>query len=62
MRYFGVSYYNPIQIELLEKYCNEKLVVNQLQLSITHSSMIAAGLNVNVKNEEGINRDGSVLD
>lgn len=62
VKYFGVSNQNPYQIELLQKYCKQKIVVNQLQLSITNSGMIDAGFNVNMENNLGINRDGSVLD
>lgn len=62
VRYFGVSNQNPMQIELLQKYTNHKLLFNQLQLSPTNCGMIDAGLNVNMQNEAGINRDGSVLD
>lgn len=62
VRYFGVSNHNPYQIDLLQKYCQQKIIINQLQLSITNSGMIDAGLNVNMENEEGINRDGGILD
>lgn len=62
VKYFGVSNENPYQIELLNKYCNNQIIVNQLQLSITNCGMIDAGLNVNMENSLGINRDGSVLD
>lgn len=62
VRHFGVSNQNPMQIELLQKYLNQKLIANQLQLSIAHSSMIDAGINVNMTVDSGINRDGSILD
>lgn len=62
VKYFGVSNQNSMQIELLQKYLDEKIVFNQLQLSITNSNMIKTGMNVNMENEAGINRDGSVLD
>lgn len=62
VRHFGVSNQNPMQIELLSKYLNNKIIINQLQLSIMHTGMIDAGLNVNMKNEASINCDGSVLD
>ena len=62
VRYFGVSNHNPYQIELLQKYCSQKILVNQLQFSIASSGMVDAGLNVNMENNEGINRDGGVLD
>lgn len=59
---FGVSNHNPMQIQLLNKYLEEKLIINQLQLSITNSSMIDSGLNVNMEIDRAINRDDSVLD
>lgn len=37
-------------------------MINQLQLSITNTTMIDAGLNVNMENGAAVNRDGSVLD
>ncbi|AEY67990.1 aldo/keto reductase family oxidoreductase [Clostridium sp. BNL1100] len=62
VRNFGVSNQNPMQIELLKKYLNQKLIINQLQLSITNTGMIDAGINVNMKVEGSIDRDGSILD
>ncbi|SES66170.1 Predicted oxidoreductase [Oceanobacillus limi] len=62
VRHFGVSNHNPMQIELLKKYVEQDLIINQLQLSIMHTGMIDAGLNVNMKHAGGVDRDGSVLD
>jgi predicted oxidoreductase len=62
VRYFGVSNQNPMQIELLKKFVRQPLVINQLQLSITNSGMIDAGLNVNMENPPSIDHDGSILD
>ena len=62
VRYFGVSNQNPMQIELLCKYLNQKIIINQLQLSITNTGMIDAGLNVNMQIDRSIDRDGSILD
>ena len=62
VKYFGVSNQNPMQIELLSKYLNHKIIINQLQLSITNTGMIDAGLNVNMEIDPSINRDGSILD
>lgn len=59
---FGVSNQNPMQIQLLNKYLEEKLIINQLQLSITNCSMIDSGLNVNMDIDRAINRDGGVLE
>ncbi|SHG18754.1 aldo/keto reductase [Ornithinibacillus halophilus] len=62
VRYFGVSNHNPLQIELLKKYVEQDLIINQLQFSMMHTGMIDAGLQVNTKHENSLNRDGSVLD
>lgn len=62
VKYFGVSNQNPMQIELLNKYLNQKIIINQLQLSIMHTPIIDAGLNVNMNIAPSINRDGGVLD
>lgn len=62
VRYFGVSNQNPMQIELLQKFVKQKLLFNQLQLSITNTGMIDAGLNVNMEIDASVNRDGSILD
>lgn len=62
VRHFGVSNQNPMQIELLAKYVQQPLIFNQLQLSITNTGMIDAGINVNMKIDASIDRDGSILD
>lgn len=62
VRYFGVSNQNPMQIELLNRYLNQKIIINQLQLSLTNTGMIDAGLTVNMHADQSINRDGSILD
>lgn len=62
VRYFGVSNHNPMQIELLNQYLHNKIIINQLQLSITNTGMMDSGLNVNTKNALSIDRDGSILE
>ena len=62
MRYFGVSNHNPMQMELLSQALDQKLVINQLQFSPTNAGMVDCGLNVNMENNAGINRDGSILE
>ncbi len=62
VRYFGVSNQNPMQIELLQRFVKQPILFNQLQLSITNTGMIDAGLNVNMQIDAGVNRDGSILD
>ena len=60
--HFGVSNQHPRQIELLKKAVRQPLVANQLQLSITNATMITSGLNVNMLNDEAVDRDGGILD
>ena len=62
VNHFGVSNHKPLQMELLRKYLDYPLVTDQLQFSITNSSMIQNGLEVNMTTEGAIDRDGSVLD
>lgn len=60
--HFGVSNENSIQIQLLNRYLKDQIVVNQLQFGLGHTCLVDAGLNVNMANEPAINRDGGVLD
>jgi predicted oxidoreductase len=62
VKYFGVSNQNPMQIELLRKFVGQPMLFNQLQLSILFTGMIDAGINVNMKVDGSIDRDGSILD
>lgn len=62
VRYFGVSNQNPMQMELLKKDLKDDIIVNQLQLSIVHTPMIDAGLNVNMMHDPAIVRDNSVIE
>ncbi|UTR13155.1 aldo/keto reductase [Salipaludibacillus sp. LMS25] len=62
VRYFGVSNHHPLQIELLKKHLTEELIINQLQLSLVHTPMIDAGLNVNMLNEAAVVRDSHLLE
>lgn len=62
VKFFGVSNQNPMQIELLRKFVKQKILFNQLQLSITNTGMIDAGINVNMQINHSVDRDGSILD
>lgn len=62
VRYFGVSNHKPMQIELLKKYVDSELVVNQLQFSLPVSNMVSNGLEVNMETPGSMDHDGSVLD
>lgn len=62
VRNFGVSNFNPGQIELLQASLPMKLQANQLQLSITNTGMIDRGIAVNMEHENSVDRDGGILD
>jgi predicted oxidoreductase len=59
VRSFGVSNHTPRQIELLKTAVIQPIVANQVQLSITHSTIIAQGLSSNMTGfDDSITRDG----
>ncbi|MEJ6555814.1 aldo/keto reductase [Microbacterium esteraromaticum] len=59
VRAFGVSNHTPRQIDLLRTAVTQPIVANQLQLSITHSPIIAQGIAANMAGEEqSVVRDG----
>lgn len=62
VRHFGVSNHSAPQIELLKTSVKQELSINQMQLSIATASMISSGANVNLCNEDGVNRDGYLRD
>ncbi|MCM3694854.1 aldo/keto reductase family oxidoreductase [Microbacterium oleivorans] len=62
VRAFGVSNHTPRQIDLLKTAVTQPIVANQVQLSITHSTIVAQGLASNMAGEDdSITRDGGGL-
>ncbi|QOR71209.1 aldo/keto reductase [Ruania alkalisoli] len=62
VRHFGVSNHTPRQIDLLKTAVMQPLVANQVQLSITHSPIVAQPLAMNMQGEDqSIVRDGGGL-
>ncbi|WP_375449887.1 aldo/keto reductase family oxidoreductase [uncultured Devosia sp.] len=63
VRHFGVSNQTPGQIELLKTAVKQPLIVNQVQLSITHAPLIAAGVAVNMAGlDQSVSRDNGLLE
>ncbi|MGL5687011.1 MAG: aldo/keto reductase [Vagococcus fluvialis] len=62
VRQFGVSNQGPMQMELIQRSINQKLVVNQLQFGLKHGGLVAYGMNNNMENTAGIYRDGGILE
>lgn len=62
VRAFGVSNHTPRQIDLLKTAVAQPIVANQVQLSITHSTIVAQGLSSNMTGfDDSITRDGGGL-
>ncbi len=56
---FGVSNHTPRQIDLLRRSVRQPLVANQLQLSITHATIITQGVATNMQNlDQALTLDG----
>lgn len=62
VRHFGVSNMNRYQMDLLKSGVEEELCANQVQLSIVHTPLIDAGLNINMADNPAIMRDGGTLE
>ena len=62
VRHFGISNQNPGQIALLQKFLDQKLIIDQLQFSLTNTGMIDRGLNVNMENPPSFDHDGGLLE
>lgn len=63
VRYFGVSNFMPMQMELLRRYVRQPLVFNQLQLSLDSSMLIDQGLYINnLTTDRAFDRDNGTLD
>ena len=60
VRYFGVSNHSAAQLELLQKYVDQPLVVNQLELSLLHPYLISNGILVNMTDAPFANTDGTL--
>ena len=62
VRAFGVSNENRFQMELLKSEVTYELSANQLQMSLAHTPVINAGLNVNMADDPAVMRDGGTLE
>ena len=61
--YFGVSNHTPGQLALLQKWVRQPIVANQVQLSLTHSPLIAQGVAMNMAGQDqSLSRDSGLID
>ncbi len=62
VRAFGVSNLKSMQVELLQKYIRQKLIVNQLQFGPAYTGMVDTGIFVNTGDPRAVEREGSILE
>jgi len=60
VRYFGVSNHTAHQIAALQKYIDQKLVVNQIELNLQHHYMISDGILANIAGHGYANVSGTL--
>ncbi len=62
VRYFGVSNFKPLFMELLQQAVPHKLIANQLQFGLMHTGMIDAGIHMNMTTGRSVDHDDSMLE
>lgn len=62
VRFFGVSNFNPQQVEMLQEKLTQRLMFNQLQFGLMHTGMVDFGINTNISNADGTDHDGGLLE
>lgn len=62
VRWFGVSNQNPMQIELLQSFLKEPILINQLQFGLAHAQMAVRNLYMNTEGFTSFNYDDGVMD
>ncbi|RMC41907.1 aldo/keto reductase [Lactobacillus sp. ESL0236] len=62
VRHFGVSNFNPRQVDLLQAGISQKLLINQLQFSIMHTGPIDFNIHTNMTDNRSIDHDRGIFD
>lgn len=62
VKHFGVSNQNRFQMELMQKDLRFPIEINQMQMSIMHTPMIDAGINVNTFDGRAVDRDNGTIE
>ncbi len=62
VKYFGVSNHTGYQIELLKKFVDQPIIINQLEFNVIHSDLINAGVITNQRRPEEFIRGEGTLD
>lgn len=61
VRYFGVSNHKTTELEYLQSCLNQKLIINQLQVSAAHTELIDSANSIKLTEEANVDHNGSVL-
>ncbi len=62
VRHFGVSNFNPQQVEMVQSWVSQRLLINQLQFNVVHSGMIKEGMHVNMIDPASLDHDGGIME
>ncbi|RMC51601.1 aldo/keto reductase family oxidoreductase [Lactobacillus sp. ESL0228] len=62
VRHFGVSNFNPCQVDLLQAGISQKLLINQLQFSVMHTGPIDFNIHTNMTDNRSIDHDRGIFD
>lgn len=62
VRHFGVSNFNPEQVEMVQSWVGQRLIINQLQFNVVHSGMVTRGMHTNMIDNGSIDHDGGILE
>ncbi len=62
VRHFGVSNFNPMQVEFLQSALSQRLMINQLQFGVMHTGPIQFGLHTNMQDDASVNHDGEIIE
>lgn len=62
IRHFGVSNHTPNQMELLNRYLDDEIIINQVQFGLAHTNILDSSICFNTNYDQAINRDSGVVD
>ena len=61
VRYFGVSNFKTMDLMYLQSCINQRLIINQMQLSVAHTTLIDPTDSVQLNEADNVDRNGGVL-
>lgn len=60
VKHFGVSNFTSMQIALLQKYVEQKIIINQVEINLLHNSLINDGVVANINSDKFSNVSGTL--